>query len=109
MSYRVTHCSGATEKDFPVDRFGELLDELVSADSEHFDISVCHESEWCLSLYRSHVAVLEQLEGGASMHSAPLTRDEALSLMAKVARGDIEELLTFPWKPGYPPAMPVLS
>lgn len=103
MSHRVTHRTGEMESGFPIGRFGDLLDELVTPDDEHPDVSVTHESEWSLSVYTSGFVVLENLEAGEPQHLGPVDHSTALELMMVVAQGKVDALKTRPWRPGYPP------
>ncbi len=104
MSYHVTHSAGEMQADFPMERFGNLLDELSRADSEHPDVSVTHESEWALTVLWSGFVVLENLEHGDPVHAGPLDRPECLALMKAVAEGRIAEVRSGQWRPGYPTA-----
>lgn len=102
MGYRVTHWTGEMERDWPREKLESLIDELASADAEHPDVAVTHESEWCLTVLRSGFVVLEHLEEGEPKHLGPVDRRTALELMSAVADGRIDELSSRPWKPGYP-------
>ncbi len=102
MSYHVTHRNGRDESMFPFNRLGELLDELEQPDPEHPDVSVTHESGWCLSVFGSGWVSLEKLDEEDPMHMGPQSRTEAIALMRLVAGGSIAELLALPWRPGYP-------
>ncbi len=102
MTYHVTHYTGSMEADFPVERFGDLYDELCSADSEHSDVSVTHESEWSLAVYKSGFVVLENLEDGDPLHAGPLDRETVLELMRAVAEGRIADAQAHSWTDGYP-------
>jgi hypothetical protein len=103
MSYFVMHWTGASDSDLPIERFGELLDELEHADDEHPDISVTHESEWSLSVYKSGFVVFGNLEDDNPVHAGPLDRATTLRLMVAVADGRIGEVQAASWNPGYPP------
>ncbi len=103
MSYHVTHWTGESDSTLPTERFSELLDELSAADRDHPDVSVTHETEWCLSVFRSGFVVLENLEEGDPMHLGPLDHGAILALMAAVAEGRIGDVQSAAWKPGYPP------
>jgi hypothetical protein len=89
------------EEGFPPTRFGELLDELSMADSEHPDVSITHDSERCLSFSKGGLVTLENLEEGEPVHRADVDRDECLNLMRALADGDLESVQAGPWKPGY--------
>ena len=103
MGYHVTHRTGDSDSKLSIDRFGELLDELENADDEHPDISVTHESEWSLAVYKSGFVVLENLEDGDPVHAGPMDRQGTLRLMVAVAEGRMGEVEAASWKPGYPP------
>jgi hypothetical protein len=103
MSYHVMHWTGEMESGFPSERFGELLDELSDADAEHPDVAVAHESEWCLTVYRSGFVVLENLGVGNPVHCGPLDRAKTIALMLAVAEGRIDDVESEAWWPGYPP------
>jgi hypothetical protein len=102
LGYQVPHWTGSSVSDFPVERFDELLDELADADSEHPDVSITHESEWSLSVYKSGIVVLENLEEGEPVHMGPIDRDATLGLMTAIADGRIDQVRAAAWKPGYP-------
>lgn len=104
MTYHVRHWLGDTEGEgeFATTRFGELLDELAEADDEHPDISVTHESEWCLSVGKSGALILENLEENEPVHMTSADRAMTLALMVAVAEGRIEDARSAPWKAGYP-------
>ena len=93
MGYTVTHRCGDMDRDFPIEAFGELLDELAKADLEHPDIAVTHESEWSLSVHKTGMLLLEHLEVGEALRFGPIGRDATLNLMALVAEGRIDEAL----------------
>lgn len=103
MTYHVTHWTGEMESNFPIEHLGELFDELSNTDNEHPDVSVSHESEWSLTVYRSGFVVLENLEDGEPMHIGPLDRGAAVELMVAVAEGRIDEVQSRSWQTGYPP------
>lgn len=103
MSYAVTHRSGATRANFPIERFGELLAELDAAEPEHSGISVTHDSEWSLMILRSGAVILEDLEDDEPLHATVPDRAEQLALMIAVAEGRIDEVHgALSWEPGYP-------
>jgi hypothetical protein len=91
------------ESGYPIRRFSELLEELSVADAEHPNVSVTHESDWCLSIFRSGFVVLENLEDGEPMHHRPADSKQTIEIMVEVATGRIDEARSRPWHPGYPP------
>jgi hypothetical protein len=91
------------DDDYPVDGFGDLLDELLNADPEHPDIAVTHESEWSVTVYKSGFVVLENLEEREPFHLGPLDRNATLDLMVAIAAGRIDDVRAKAWVAGYPP------
>ena len=91
MSYRVTHWTDEMERDFPIHRFEELLDELSKADREHPDVAVTHDSEWSRSVYKSGVVLLQHLEGDEVFQRGSLGRHAVIDLMKAVAEGRIDD------------------
>jgi hypothetical protein len=90
VTFFVRHRYGKAERDFPIERFPELLDELRDDDAEHPDVCVHHESEWSVSVFPGGVLILENVERDDPPHRSPLlSRDEILEVMSDVARGDI--------------------
>jgi hypothetical protein len=78
-----------------------VLDSLDPNDTEHGDVSLTHESEWCISVSASGLATLENLEDGEPMHMRGLNRQQVLGLWEQLARGEIESLRALPWRAGY--------
>ncbi|MEU9113228.1 hypothetical protein AB0D04_15945 [Streptomyces sp. NPDC048483] len=77
-----------------------VLDGLAEADDEHPDVSLSHESGWCLSAYASGLLVWENAEDNTvhpgEMHE--VGRDEILRLFGLLAAGDIGALDGLPWR-----------
>ena len=101
MSFVVTHLNGEMERDVPFSHFEDLLAELKHGDAEHFDVSVKHESEWCVSFFKSGRVVLENLEEGEPMNLGPVQRADAIEIMNEIAEGRIGDARSRPWRPGY--------
>jgi len=101
MAYHLTTQFGADESDPSPERMAEVLDTIDPNDVEHTDVSLTHESEWCISLFASGLVTFENLEEGEPMHMRGLGRRQMLGLWQQLARGDIDALLALPWKPGY--------
>lgn len=102
MSFTVTHFEGSMERDVSRSVFEALLDELELADAEHTNVSVTHESEWCVSVFPRGRVVFENLEEGAPRHAVNVPRETVLEMLAQVADGEFGALLTREWLPGYP-------
>lgn len=77
-----------------------LLEELASADAEHPDVSVSHESEWCLSVYRAGRVVWENVEEVEPRHMLGVQGSEVRRLMGLVARGELSAVESLDWRPG---------
>lgn len=106
MTYFVTFASGAVERNFPITRLHELLDDLENADSEHPDVALTHESGWTLSVGRSGSLNFENVESGESgevqpVHLKSVARTEILDLLGKLAAGQLDALRSHSWIEGY--------
>jgi hypothetical protein len=101
MAFHITHSGGAMESSPPLSVLSGLLDELERADAEHGDVSVTHESEWCISVSRSGYMTLEHLERGEPRHLRDISREQILDLWTKLARGDIQSVESAGWISGY--------
>ena len=103
MAFYVTHRYGATDRDPPLESLERLLRELDDRqeDTEHTDVSVRHESEWCISAFRAGYVVLENLEGGGKRHMRGVSDTKILALWSLLANGDIPSIELEPWRPGY--------
>ena len=78
----------------------EIL-STISPDDEHSDVSLTHESEWCISVFRSGLVIFENLEGDEPRHMRLEHPMDALPLWQRLAGGDLEALEALPWLPGY--------
>jgi hypothetical protein len=103
MSYTVTHRYGRDVRDPPLSTLPELLVELDSRteDIEHTDVSLRHESGWCLSAYRDGFLVFEHLERGGERHMKDVPREKIIELWNMLAVGDVAGVEREPWTAGY--------
>jgi len=102
MTYWVNHLNGDSEVDVPIDKLPELYDELSGADDEHTDVSLTHESEWCLSAFKSGLLVWENVAGdGEPKHMRDVASEKTLSLWKLLANGEIQEIEKENWQQGY--------
>lgn len=103
MTYHVTHRYGAMERNPGTSTFAKLLAELKTRteDTEHGDVAVTHESEWCISVSLSGAVVLENLEDGEPRHMKGVAENKILELWQLLAEGRLESIEKEPWLPGY--------
>jgi hypothetical protein len=103
MTYSASDRWGATELNPPIERLRELLQSLDIEEKEHPDVALKHETEWCLSAYRSGLLVWENVEAehSSAKHMKCVPREAVLGLWLKLARGDIAAIQAEPWLPGY--------
>jgi hypothetical protein len=100
--FGILHSDGAGEDNPPLASLSDLYDELLSADREHGDVAVINDdSGWCMSAHRDGRLVLEQLGKGEPRHMIPVSKERLLELWKRLIDGDIDGLLSLPWKPGY--------
>src|SRR3982751_2087684 len=101
MAHHLTTQFGAMESNPSPERMAEVLDNIDPDDEEHVDVSLSHESEWCMSVFTSGLVVFENLEEGEPMHMRDISRQQTLEMWQQLARGEIDALLSLPWQPGY--------
>jgi hypothetical protein len=59
MAYHLTTQFGAMERNPSTERMAEVLRNVDPNDAEHPDVSLTHESEWCISAFVSGLVTLE--------------------------------------------------
>lgn len=103
MSFLVIHRLGAMYNNPPLESLTALLAELEDdpEDIEHADVGVVYDSKWSLSVSRGGRVVLEHITDGGERHMDSVPYAKILSLLKKVAEGDIEAVLAEAWVPGY--------
>lgn len=102
MGFSVTHLYGESEHEPSLDVFDKLWRELEDADGEHPDVSVKHETEWCLSLFSSGLLVWENVEEDiAPRHMTGVSRETVMSLWTALAEGNLSLIDQQPWVAGY--------
>jgi hypothetical protein len=101
MSFHVMTRWGEHEREPTETRMREVLAELDANDDEHPDVSLTHESEWCLSAYPSGILVYENLEAGEPRHLNHVSRARVLELWLLLSKGQMEVIETEPWINGY--------
>jgi hypothetical protein len=101
MAFHITHADGRMESAPPLSALPRLLDELAFSDAEHGDVSLTHESEWCISVSHSGFVAFENLGEGEPRHMRSPPRKAILDLWARLSRGEIESIESEAWLPGY--------
>jgi hypothetical protein len=101
MAYHLTPQFGAMERNPSPERMAAVIDGIDPNNEEHPNVSLTHESEWCIGVFASGLVTFENLEDGEPMHMRGLGRQQILDLWHKLAHGEIDGLRALPWKPGY--------
>lgn len=102
MVYWVNHLMGNADQNVPLDSLAMLYDELAEADGEHTDVSLTHESEWCLSAFASGLVVWESVSGeGEPKHMKGMSKEKTIALWILLASGNLSEIDQELWMPGY--------
>jgi len=110
---------GGAERNPPVERLREILQELdiETEDFEHPDVSLKHETEWCLSAFLSGLLVWQNVGDDSEdadpipenelvrymkgvRHMKGVSRQKVLELWLRLAAGDIAAVDAEPWLPG---------
>jgi hypothetical protein len=100
--FSVIHTDGSGNDDPPVESLSSLHDELSTADQEHGDVSVVHEDTgWCMSAHRDGRLIFQHLGTREGRHMIPVSKERVLALWHRLINGDVEGILTEPWKSGY--------
>ncbi|MFJ1758376.1 hypothetical protein [Kitasatospora sp. NPDC088134] len=100
MSYFMYDVMGGAVDEPDPEAMERVLDGLANADDEHPDVSLSHESEWCLSAFRSGLLIWENTEDDsvAPVKMREVTREETLRLFRLLAAGDIASIEALPWQ-----------
>lgn len=103
IMYGVIHMDGSADDDPPVESLSDLYNELFSSGIVDGNVSVINDdSGWGMSAHRDGRLVFEQLGGrGAPRHMIPVPKERVLELWRRLIDGDVDGLLSEPWKPGY--------
>lgn len=93
---------GNSDVEFPLSSLEELYSELSQANQEQTDVSLTHESEWCLAAFSSDLLVWENFAGGGEpQHMLNVPKEKILELWSLLANGSIDEINKENWLPGY--------
>jgi len=102
VSYWVNNLMGNSDIEYPIGSLADLYSELAEADHEHTDVSLTHESEWCLSAFPSGLLIWENVSGeGEPQHMLNVSKEKTIELWSLLANGLIEEINKENWLQGY--------
>lgn len=99
MSYFMNNIMGESIDEPDEEGIREVLAELWDADSEHFDVSLVHESGWSLSVYPDKNLVWENVNED-EVRPRDLTLDSwqgVVDVLLKLSRGEISTLNSLDW------------
>jgi hypothetical protein len=102
--FGVIHMDSSGEEDPPVESLADLYDELRLSGIVDGNVAVIHDdSSWCMSAHRDGGLVFEHLGTGrpSARHMMPVSKERVLELWRRLIDGDIDGLLSEPWKAGY--------
>ncbi|MGW7486374.1 hypothetical protein [Streptomyces sp. NPDC054786] len=100
MSYFMRDVMGGTLDDPDTATMAQVLEGLADADDEHPDVSLSHESGWCLSVFAGGLVLWENTEDDSVVPGEMRVsgREEALRLFGLLAAGDVTALEELPWR-----------
>ncbi|MFE0522978.1 hypothetical protein [Streptomyces sp. NPDC058954] len=77
-----------------------MLDGLAQADDEHPDVSLTHESGWCLSAFGGGLLVWENADedSAAPGEMREFGREETLQIFGLLTAGDIASIYALSWQ-----------
>ena len=91
MTFHANGRWSGSERNPSVERLRALLQELDIRveDIEHPDVSLTHETEWCLSAFSSGLLIWENLEAEdeTAKHMRGVPREKVLALWLKLTEG----------------------
>lgn len=96
---------GEMTADFPVERHGELLDDLANADDEHPDVALSDAEGWTLSFFRSGLVIFKNGEDevGGELYLRDVSREQQLELMAWLDAGEFDLIQALDWADDWRP------
>lgn len=102
MTFHATERYGATIDEPSVEQMRVLLQSLPHDDDEHPDVSLTHETEWCIGAFPGGLVTFENLETDEGpFHLLDVPPERVLELWQLLAAGRIDELRRLAWEPGY--------
>ena len=102
MAFHLTDRGSATHSEPSVETMRRVLATLEIEDQKHPDVSLTHESGWCLSAFFNGLLVWENAEKQSEgRHMARVPREKMLELWQALAQGDLERVEAEAWVAGY--------
>ncbi|MFF5933379.1 hypothetical protein [Streptomyces sp. NPDC012508] len=100
MSCFMYDVMGGTVDEPDPETMRRVLAGLADADDEHPDVSLTHESGWCLGAFRGGLLVRENPDDDsvAPGRMREAAREEVLRLFGLLAAGDITSVEALPWQ-----------
>ncbi|MFJ2737923.1 hypothetical protein [Streptomyces sp. NPDC087317] len=100
MSYFMYDVMGGTVDEPDPETMRRVLDGLAQADDEHPDVSLTHESGWCLSAFCDGLLVWENSDEDSVARGEirDVAREETLRVFALLAAGDIASVEALAWQ-----------
>jgi len=105
MSYYIVDRMGGgddRDDDPSVDRMRFHLHSLDPEDEEHGSVRLVHrESRWGLEYFGDRLILENTTIADSHRHLVGVSPGNAFTLWQTLSRGDIDEVMREPWKPGY--------
>ena len=102
MAFHLTDRWGKTYSHPSIETLRQVLATRNIEDQEHPDVSLAHESGWCLSAFFNGLLVWENAEEQSEgRHMARVPREKVLELWQALAHGDLERVEAEAWVAGY--------
>jgi hypothetical protein len=104
MSFCVRDAIGSSLRDANDAQLEAVLASIRrTADHEHADVALEHETGWALTYFQGGLLVFENIEDpiGAPRHMRGVREARALLLWKALAAGDLTRIEREPWLPGY--------
>ncbi|MFF0078102.1 hypothetical protein [Streptomyces sp. NPDC005494] len=100
MSYFMYDVMGGTVDEPDSATMRRVLDGLAQADDEHPDVSLTHESGWCLSAFDDALLVWENPDEDSVTPGTmrDIAHEEVFRLFGLLAAGDIASVEALSWQ-----------
>ena len=92
---------GDTHDDPTDQQMRDALNELDTPDPEHPDCWLTDDSTWSIAAFASGLVILEGVAGDETWHLKGQSKDQVLELWRLLQAGDLAEIRSRNWLPGY--------